>query len=52
MGISTSTATTLITDALQDYGVAVLAILTAVLVIGVGVLVFKFGWKKVKRSAN
>jgi hypothetical protein len=47
----TATATQgLITGALTDFGGAVLVILTAVLVIGVGYLVFRFGWSKVKSS--
>jgi len=42
----------LITGAFTDYGTAVLAILGAVLGIGLGYLVFKFGWRKVKGSVR
>jgi len=40
----------LITSNLSDFGDSVLVILGAVLVIGVGYLVFRFGWKKIKGS--
>jgi len=46
--MSTSTATSLITGNVTDYGTAVLAILTSLLVVGVGYLAFKFGWRKMK----
>jgi len=48
--MSSSTATALITGAATDYGTALLTILGAVLVIGVGMLVFRVGWRKVKGS--
>lgn len=48
--MSTSTALALITGAITDFGTALLAILGAVITIGVGVLVFKVGWRKVKGS--
>jgi len=48
--MSTSSATTLITGAVTDFGTAVLAILTATLVIGLGYLVFRFGWRKTKSA--
>jgi len=49
----TATATQgLITTALSDYGTALLAILGAVIGIGVAYLVFRFGWKKVKGSTK
>jgi len=35
---------------LSTYGLAVLAIITAVIGIGVAYLVYKFGWRKVKGS--
>jgi len=50
--MSTSTALALITGAAVDFGTAVLAILGAVLTIGVGYLVFRFGWRKVKGSVR
>lgn len=48
--MSTSTALALITTAATDFGTALLAILGAVIVIGVGMLVFRVGWRKVKGS--
>jgi len=48
--LSTTTALALITDAATDYGTALLAILGAVIVIGLGMLVFRIGWRKVKGS--
>jgi len=39
-----------ILNTLSDYGVAVLAILGAVLAVGLAYLVFKFGWSQVKSS--
>ena len=49
----TATATqALIVSAVGDYGTAAIAILTAVLGIGVGYLAFKFGWRKVKGSLS
>jgi len=38
------TVTNLIIDSTTNYGTALLTILGAVLVIGVGMLVFKWGW--------
>jgi len=46
--MSTSSATTLITGAVTDFGTAVLTIVTATLVVGLGYLVYRFGWKKTK----
>lgn len=40
----------LITSAATDFGVALLAVLGAVIVIGVGMLVFRVGWRKIKGS--
>jgi len=36
----------------KDYGTALLAILTAVIGIGVAYLIFRFGWRKGKGSTN
>jgi len=44
--------TSLVTDTLTSYGTALLAILGAVIGIGVAYLVFRFGWRKVKGSTN
>jgi len=46
--MSTSSATSLITGAVTDFGTAVLTIVTATLVVGLGYLVYRFGWKKTK----
>jgi len=48
--MSTSTALSLITGAATDFGTALLSILGAVITIGVGMLVFRVGWRKVKGS--
>jgi len=48
--MSTSSALALITGAFSDFGTALLAILGSVLTIGVGYLVFRVGWRKVKGS--
>jgi len=48
--MSASTTQALITGGLTDFGTSVVAVLTAVLVIGIGYLVFRFGWSKIKSS--
>lgn len=40
----------LVTSAFTTFGTAVLAILGAALTIGIGYLVFRVGWRKVKGS--
>jgi len=50
--MSTTSALALITGAFTDYGTAVLTILGAVITIGLGYLVFRFGWRKVKGSVR
>jgi len=42
----------LILGATSDFGIAMLAVLGAVLGIGVGFLVYKIGWRKVKGAAK
>ena len=42
----------LIGTSFHDFGGALLAILTAVIGIGVAYLIFRFGWKKVKGSTH
>jgi len=44
--------TNLILNSATDYGLALLAILGAVLVIGVGMQIFKIGWRKIKNSSG
>jgi len=48
--MSTTSALALITGATTDFGTALLAILASVITIGVGMLVFRVGWRKVKGS--
>jgi len=48
MPLASTTATTVITGAVADYGVEALVILTAVIGLGVGYLIFRFGWRKTK----
>lgn len=50
--MTTSSATSLVTDTLSDYSGALLTILTAVIGIGVAYLIFRFGWRKVKGSTR
>lgn len=50
--MSSSTVTTLITGTVTDYGTAIFAILSAVIVVGLGMLVFRFGWNRVKRATR
>jgi hypothetical protein len=46
--MSTTTALALVTGAVTDFGAGVLAVLTATIVLGVGYLVFRFGWRKTR----
>jgi len=48
--MTASATQALVTGAVTDFGTSVLAILTAVLAIGLAYLVFRFGWRKVKGS--
>jgi len=50
--MSATSTQALILDAVTDYGSAILVILGAVITIGVGMIVFKFGWRKVKGSTR
>jgi len=50
--INSTTAKDLIVSALQDYGAAILIILTAIVTLAVGYLTFKFGWHKVKTATG
>lgn len=47
-----TSSTALITDAITDYGQALLVILGAVIGIGLAYLIFRFGWRKVKGSTR
>jgi len=40
----------LVTTTLSSFGTSVLAIVTAVIGVGLAYLVFRFGWRKVKGS--
>jgi len=48
--MNATTTLALITDAAGDFGTALLAVLGLVIAIGVGMLVFRVGWRKVKGS--
>lgn len=50
--MNATTSLALITGAVSDYGTALIAILGAVIGIGLGMLVFRFGWGKVKGSTR
>ena len=50
--MSASATQALITSSATDFGASALVILGAVLTIGVGLLVFYFGWKKLKNSSG
>jgi len=52
MELATSSATTLVTGGISDVGIAMLAILTAMLGVAIGYLVFKFGWRRVKQATH
>lgn len=49
--INSTSAVSLIVGVVSDYGVAIFAIISAVIVVGLGMLVFRFGWRMVKQSA-
>jgi len=50
--VNATSSTALITDAITDFGGAALVILGAVIVIAVGLLVFRFGWRKLRGAAR
>lgn len=50
--MSASGTQALITGAATDFGASALVVLGSVLAIGVGLLVFYFGWRKVKGAAR
>jgi len=50
--MTASSTVSLITSSVSDVGTAMLTILGAVLIVGVGYLVFKFGWRKVKGAVH
>lgn len=50
--MSTTSVTALVTGAIADFGTSALAVLTAVIGIGLAFLVFRWGWKKVKGSMH
>jgi len=45
-----SSALSLILNAITSYGTAILAVLSAILVVSLGYLVFRFGWNRVRQS--
>jgi len=42
----------LITTNISSFGAAALAVLTAIIVVGVGLLVFRWGWRKIRGVAK
>jgi len=48
--MSTTTVLALLTSAAGDFGTAMLVVLGVVIGIGVGFLVFRIGWRKIKGS--
>jgi len=48
--MNASTTRALIVDAIQDFGAEMLLVLGAVIVVGLGFLVFRIGWRKAKGS--
>ncbi len=48
--MTAAAAESLVTGTLTTFGTSVLAILTAVIGVGVAYLIFRFGWRKVKGS--
>jgi len=48
--MTASSTQALITDAISDFGGAMIVILGAVIAVGVGFLVFRIGWRKAKSS--
>lgn len=50
--MSASTTQALITGALTDFGAAALVVLTAIIAVAVGFLVFRWGWKKIRGVAH
>jgi len=50
--MTSASTTALILEAFTDYGIALIAILGAVIGIGLAYLVFRFGWRRVKGSTR
>jgi len=50
--VNASTSQDLIISSTTDFGVAALAVLGAVIVVAVGLLVFRFGWRKLRGAAR
>jgi len=50
--MTASSTQALVLGKLTEFGVSVLAILGGVIVIGLGYLVFRFGWRKIKGSLS
>jgi len=44
--------TTLITGAFTSLGTSVLTVLGSIIAIGLGLLLFRFGWKKIRGSVK
>lgn len=50
--MATSSAAALILSNITDFGTAALAVLTAIIGVGVGLLVFRWGWRKIRGVAH
>lgn len=50
--MNASSTLALITSGFQDFGTAVLAIVGLVLTLGIGYLVFKVGWRKIRGAVK
>jgi len=50
--MTASSSVSLITDAITDFGGSALVVLGAIIVLGVGFLVFYWGWRKVRGAAK
>jgi len=48
--MNASSTRALIIDAIGDFGTEMLVVLAAVIGVGVGFLIYKIGWRKVKGS--
>jgi len=50
--MSYSGAQTLITSSISSFGASALVVLTAIIAVAVGLLVFRWGWRKIRGVAK
>lgn len=50
--MNATTATSLLLTSLNDFGLSILVILGAVLIIGIGVLIFHYGWDRLAHDQS